>query len=358
VSGPARVPALGPAYARTAPLPGLTAKQLAVRAAILAADAPTDYETVPCPCGSPRPDIVLSDVDRHGLPARNVVCEACGLVRLTPRWKEGRYLRFYEAEYRSLYETSGLSRDAYARSVAESPATRARRGWIEAVWRRRALARPARLVEIGAGGGWNLLGLPSSWERVGYDVDDAYLAVGRDGFGLDLRHGLLADALPALGAADLVLLSHVLEHLPDPSASLRAIANAVAPGALVLIEVPGIFRIHRTNLDPRSYLQNAHTFTYCATTLRDTCWRAGLDVIEADETARAVCMVRTASIGAAPVPDRLPLVRGMVRYLRACDFGFRQYLRLASLPTIGRAAGFLWRRTYFWGVGRFTLPDR
>lgn len=341
-------PALGPAYARAYPPPPLTDRQRAVRTAILSSDDARDYETLGCPCGAPGPDTLVSEIDRYGLPARNVVCQVCGLVRLTPRWRQDRYLRFYQTEYRPLYDSSALSRSEYATWVAGSPAARDRTAWILDVWRRRSGSGPARIVEIGAGGGWNLAGLPREWERVGYDVDDAYLQVGREVFGLQMRHGLIEDALPDLATADIVLLSHVVEHLPDPSGSLRAIGRSIRAAALVLIEVPGIFRIHRTNLDPRSYLQNAHTFTFCAATLRDVCERAGLEVLEADETAQAVCRQGSTQHVPSPHPG---LAEGIVRYLRRCDRGFRQYRWLRGVPAIGRFLAYGWKQAWFGTIG-------
>jgi SAM-dependent methyltransferase len=343
-------PALGPAYGHRAPVPRLTEGQLAARAAIIAADDEQDYESVACPCGSSAPDRLLSEVDRHGLPTRYVICDACGLVRLSPRWCADRYRRFYAAEYRSLYNPSALPKLDYARGVALAPATRERAAWVTAVWGRRSRRGAARIVEIGAGGGWNLARLPRDWDRIGYDLDEVYLAVGREAFGLDMRQGLARDALPELAKADIVLLSHVVEHLPDPSETLRAIVEAMRPGALALIEVPGIFRIHRTNLDPRSYLQNAHTFTFCAATLRDVSERAGLEVLEVDETARATC--RPGAERSAPGPIAHPgLAERIIRYLRGCDFGYRQYRRLRAVPVLGRLLAYGWRRTWFTGVG-------
>jgi SAM-dependent methyltransferase len=350
------VPALGPAYGSGAPLPQLTEAQRTARDAILAADDKHDYESVACLCGSSGSDRVLSEVDRHGLPARYLICEACGLVRLSPRWREERYRRFYITEYRSLYNPSTLPKLEYARAIAAAPATRERVEWVTTVWRQRSGKGSARIVEIGAGGGWNLAGLPRDWERIGYDLDDAYLAVGREAFGLDMRRGLALDALPELANADIVLLSHVVEHLADPSETLRAIGKAMRSDGLALIEVPGIFRIHRTNLDPRSYLQNAHTFTFCAPTLRDVCERAGLEVLEVDETARATCRPPLERL--IPEPTRHPgLAERIVRYLGLCDFGFRQYQRLRSLPLVGRLLAYGWRRTWFAWVGTISYRD-
>jgi SAM-dependent methyltransferase len=278
-----------------------------------------------------------------------VICLGCGLIRLTPRWRERRYRDFYESEYRALYNRSRSPKARYAGEIAGDPSTGARAAWIEQEARRRGLPAIPRVVEIGAGAGWNLARLPSGWSRIGYDVDGEFLEIGRDSLGLDMRHGFVDEAMAEIAAADLVLLSHVVEHFSHPSLVLETIGRQLRPGALLLIEVPGLFRIHRTNLDVRSYLQNAHTFTYCAATLGDACRRAGLDVLGLDETARAVCRASGAESGPFRVREKMP--ERIIRYLQLCNWGYRRYGQLRRLPGIGRAAAALWKRTYYASLG-------
>src|SRR5687767_10937476 len=96
-------PFLGPHYAGgSTRLKKLSKTQTLIRDEILAADSPNDYENVPCLCGSDGPDVLLATVERHGLPCRNVICQACGLIRISPRWRSDRYQTFYEKEYRDL----------------------------------------------------------------------------------------------------------------------------------------------------------------------------------------------------------------------------------------------------------------
>lgn len=343
-------PALGFAYGLAgAPPARLSATQSETRDTIVKADRPEHYEAATCPCGATAGDRLLSEVDRHGLACRNVICLGCGLIRLTPRWREDRYREFYESEYRRLYSPSATSKARYAREAAENPATRTRAAWVEREARSHGAPANARLVEIGAGAGWNLAHLPAGWNRLGYDVDEEYLAIGAASFGAEMRYGFVDEALSEIAAADIVLLSHVVEHFSNPSGILQAIGRRLRPNALLLIEVPGIFRIHSTNLDVRSYLQNAHTFTYCATTLADECRRAGLQVLAVDETARVIC--RSGGSGSGVQRVRTGLAARIIRYLRLCDSGHRYYHRLRRLPGIGRAASALWKRTYFASLG-------
>ena len=51
-------------------------------------------------------------------------------------------------------------------------------------------------------------------------------------------HATFQEALQAAGSADIVTLWDVLEHVPDPRATLREIAAALEPGATLLLGVP------------------------------------------------------------------------------------------------------------------------
>lgn len=349
------LPALGSRFSLAgSPPPDLTPGQASVREAILHRDRPEQYETVSCPCGSEAGDRLLAEVDRHGLPSRNVICLGCGLIRLTPRWREDRYRHFYESEYRALYNRSLSPKATYAGEVAADPSTGERAAWIEQEARHQGIPANPRVVEIGAGAGWNLARLPSGWTRIGYDVDEEFLDIGHGSFRLDMRRGFVDQALVEIAAADLVLLSHVVEHFSHPGVVLEKIGRRLRSGALLLIEVPGIFRIHRTNLDVRSYLQNAHTFTYCAATLDDACRRAGLEVLGINETVRAVC--RGGGGGGGNFGLRKGLPERIIRYLQLCDSGHRRYDRLRRLPGIGVAAAALWKRTYYASLGLLIPP--
>ncbi|MGH7503646.1 MAG: class I SAM-dependent methyltransferase [Longimicrobiales bacterium] len=99
----------------------------------------------------------------------------------------------------------------------------------------------AEVLEIGAGTGAILEELSTrrpKWNLTALDVAEASIAAIRR-LGLhNLREGMIADAsrLPFSDKQfDLAILSHVIEHLPDPTTALRE-AKRVAH--LVIIEVP------------------------------------------------------------------------------------------------------------------------
>jgi SAM-dependent methyltransferase len=334
---------LGPRY-RSTSIPALTRGQAEIRRKLLDTDRAEDWETPACLC-SATGGRVLTDIDRYGLPYRKVLCTDCGLLRVTPRWTAARYASFYQDDYRNLYSPlSGATGADTLRQLADGPGARLVGEFVEHAWQRFGnpqLRRPV-IVEIGAGGGWNLSRLGERWTKIGYDFDERFLELGRTSFGVDMRRGFLAEALPAVATADCVLLSHVLEHVPDPVATLRDLSAAARPDTLILVEVPGVFRLHKTSLDPMRYWQNAHTFTFCARTAVDTCRRAGLDPLSADEWIRLV--LRPSSVASGPVATDPTLARSIERYLRYCEHSHRLAQRCGTLPLVGAAASLAVRR--------------
>ena len=52
--------------------------------------------------------------------------------------------------------------------------------------------------------------------------------------------GSIDDRLPEIGRFDLILLLDVLEHLPDPAATLRRLTSILRPEGSVIVSVPNI----------------------------------------------------------------------------------------------------------------------
>lgn len=336
---------LGTRYRAAAAMPDLTEGQERTRNALVTGDQPQDWEVAPCLCGATG-GRVLTDVDRYGLPYRKVLCPSCGLLRVTPRWTADRYARFYQDDYRNLYSPlSGSSETDTLLRLAKGPGASLVSEFVEKAWDR--FGNPAQkqpvIVEIGAGGGWNLSRLSQRWVKIGYDYDERFLQLGREAFGIDMRLGFLAEALPAIAQADCVLLSHVLEHVPDPVATLTQLRAAVGRETLILVEVPGIFRLHKTSLDPMRYWQNAHTYTFCARTAVATCRRAGLEPLSVDEWIRLV--LRSSAVTANTTQADATLAPSIERYLRYCEASYRLSKGVEAWPLIGPPLSLVIRRS-------------
>lgn len=141
-----------------------------------------------------------------------------------------------------------------------------------------------RVLDVGCGsGGFLDLMRWQGWDAQGLEPDQEAVDLARRR-GLDVMHGTV-DRLTDYPAAsfDAVTMSHVIEHLHDPVATLRACVRLLAPGGLMYIATPNldargraIFGRHWIGIDaPR------HLVLFTWDSLEDAARAAGLTVIGA-----------------------------------------------------------------------------
>jgi SAM-dependent methyltransferase len=141
---------------------------------------------------------------------------------------------FYTAGY-SLEHDEGMKMGRWRALGARTKAAHAR------TLSARAGVAPRRVVEIGCGDGSLLLALAEAWPHAtfdGFELSPPAIEIAR-GRGIPRAGRLEAydgERVPADDRAyDLAVLSHVLEHVPDPAPLLREAARVADR---VLVEVP------------------------------------------------------------------------------------------------------------------------
>jgi SAM-dependent methyltransferase len=108
------------------------------------------------------------------------------------------------------------------------------------------------LRALGIGSGARVLDFGANWgygthqlQRAGFDTEAFELSVPRAAFGRELGIEIQTDLAAVSGPFDAIYSSHVLEHVPDPLATLRDLLERVRPGGLVLAHTPNGSREHR-----------------------------------------------------------------------------------------------------------------
>ena len=97
----------------------------------------------------------------------------------------------------------------------------------------------------------------------------------RDELELDVTTGFIASYRYPSGMFDLIILSHVLEHLNDPVGSLSILRDWLAPDGLIFIAVPNIDEMCRLHSKGNMF-HYGHIWNSSPSTLRITCGIAGL----------------------------------------------------------------------------------
>jgi SAM-dependent methyltransferase len=203
------------------------------------------------------------------------------------------YSDFYSKEYRALYvgknqATESFFDQQYAHGIQIYS------------YMKPLLNKPIEdilVVEVGVGAGGILKAFSEAGAQVvGCDLGSDYLEYGRLVHGLDLRFGFFED-LQLDRNPDLVIYSHVLEHVLDPVAEMRKVACALGPGGLVYIEVPGVRSIPNVySYDFLKYLQSAHTFHFTRQTLENLMEKSGYRSLQSDERVIAVFLANDDSL--------------------------------------------------------------
>ena len=97
-----------------------------------------------------------------------------------------------------------------------------------------------RLLEVGSGNGATLETLANlGWDVEGVDFDPAAVECGIKR-GLRVRQGTLAELKLLSASFDVIVSSHVIEHLPDPSDFLRECHRLLKPGGHLVAITPNL----------------------------------------------------------------------------------------------------------------------
>ncbi|MHB9091376.1 MAG: class I SAM-dependent methyltransferase, partial [Chloroflexota bacterium] len=142
------------------------------------------------------------------------------------------------------------------------------------------LAEP-RLLDVGCGAGLFLRQAQTAgWQARGIEPSASAVAYARGRFGLEIHLGTLADAPLAGETFDIITLWHVLEHTPDPVATLRQGAGLLAPGGMLLVAVPNFGSLEALLFGRRWYSLDAprHLYDFVPATLEALLAKAGLAV--------------------------------------------------------------------------------
>ncbi len=239
------------------------------------AESPAAWENPACPlCGSESARRLFVARDRLlGRPGEFPVvrCSGCGLVFLKPRPTKEALGAYYPDDYYPLDQQPSPEAEAVAHDLL---------GSVSTVAHGRGLRQP-RILDIGCGVGLFLHRAEEAGMAVqGIELSASAVNYARTNYGLDVHHGTLGDANIPLACRDIVVMWHVLEHLPDPLAGLRQVAGILAPGGVLLAAVPNFDSYEARLFGRRWYSLDAprHLIHFTPATLTIAVEQAGLQV--------------------------------------------------------------------------------
>ena len=224
-----------------------------------------------CPlCQSNRRKEIYAGVGRPSEPGGWTLsrCRNCRCGYIDPRPNLATVGRLYSAYYTHVSpgnggESAGLRKRIldgylsrrYGYGRASSPLARlvplipGARGMASQHVRDLDAPRPGgRLLDVGCGNGAFLVRMRElGWEVSGLEVDPVSAAHARSA-GVEVAEGPLVEGTFPANHFDAITLSHVIEHLHDPVATLRACRAVLKPGGRIWIATPNLDAVGRRAL--------------------------------------------------------------------------------------------------------------
>ncbi len=224
------------------------------------------------------------------------MCERCGFVFLanppTPEEITSFYADSYQAHRHHVYEYEAAVQRLKDKGSYEIKAASMRdfKEYINTT---------SKVLEIGTGYGTFLRALRDTYSCTVEGIEPGEIAarVANEHYGLDVMHGSLDQFLQKNTDTrhtpfDLIIMLHVLEHLPFPFESLKAIHTLLSDEGLLYLAVPNVAAPEEA---AEKFFHFEHLSYFSPKTLLDILVRSGFKIIRYEERPRELVMVATKS---------------------------------------------------------------
>jgi 2-polyprenyl-3-methyl-5-hydroxy-6-metoxy-1,4-benzoquinol methylase len=211
-------------------------------------------------------------------------CQTCGFAHVVPLPSVEELEEVYRENY---YQSEKPCYLAYAREdeTWHQMSFGDRYALFEGLLR----ADRRRILDVGTGPGFFLAtGRDRGWTAQGMEPSRQAACHARE-LGLDIVEGFLSrETVTRLGEYDVVHMSEVLEHVPDPAEIVRLARSVLAPSGLICISVPNDYNPFQDVLDkadgfPHWWVQPPHHLNYFNfATLSGLLERQGFEVVGKD----------------------------------------------------------------------------
>lgn len=163
------------------------------------------------------------------------------------------------------------------------------------------------------------------WRVKGVEPDGRAVEFSRNVYGIDVCHGTLKSADLDRESADAVVMLHVIEHVDDPAANVRAVMQILRSGGIFVVETPVYDSLMYRLLGrrERSISCNGHVFFYTESTLVRLLNNCGFTIIKTERVGRTMSLARLLwSIGVMSKSDAIQRLLAIVGRKFALDKRF------------------------------------
>ncbi|MSR16378.1 MAG: class I SAM-dependent methyltransferase [Methylococcaceae bacterium] len=210
----------------------------------------------------------LSNVGRDGT-LRTVICKNCSLVWSDPFPIDT--TEYYQKNYRILYKGTYSPKIKHIYRAANVAVERYKRLSSHLVGKEKVL-------EIGSGGGeFSYLLTKKGFDVSAIEPNEGYGNYSKEKYGLNIQIGFAQNLEFAVETFDFITMSHVLEHVDNPTTMLEKLRTWLKPNGILALEVPNVEAVCQS---PKSTFHTAHLFNFNPETLALLAEKTGFSVVQ------------------------------------------------------------------------------
>ena len=256
-----------------------------------------------CPLCKNENSTIISETERFSLPISFQICNGCGLI-FSSEYFSNEFSEYYYSQIYNRYKNGRSAIDLFKNRISESAYCWKRYQYIKTNLGNE-FCKIHIIMEPGCNDGCNLYPFHKEGKEVyGCDYDENRMEAGRSA-GVNITSGSI-DALLNLDIkADLIILSHVIAHIPNLDEFLQKVRNIIRPSGWVYIETPGYkwsvkqrknqnnISGYKSNNDFLSFLQFEFCYIFELETLKLLLRKNGFKFIKGDEVIRSIFQPNT-----------------------------------------------------------------
>ena len=257
---------------------------------------------------------VTSDVRPWEAGGELAVCGRCGTVQKprTDKW-HAEIANTYET-YDLYHQSGGEDHPVFDQTsgLAAGRSTCLIRNLVQEV----SLGKHGRILDVGCGKGGFLSAFQScrpGWQLEGFDQQEAGGQALESIPGIAAYHSDSVEGIP--GTFDLIVLNHVLEHVPEPTTFLVEIGRKLGPAGRLVVQVPNIDR------NPYDLVVVDHCIHFGTGSLRQLVSQAGfaIDVFSENWLPKELTLVARPVPGGERIdlPDEYASAASRAEHIRA-----------------------------------------
>jgi SAM-dependent methyltransferase len=219
-----------------------------------------------------------------------VKCNKCGLMYSNPRAKDPDCVEIENYDPELTRQVTESQRPRFEKEKLQVRDYVATKAFFNGLYPDRGL-----VLEVGCGMGFMLdYYRQDGWKVLGVEPNVGYCQYIEEEMKIEVIPKILEEAEVPDATADLVILLHVIEHVPSPTATLREIFRVLKPGGHLLMETPRYDSLTFKLLGrrERSVSCNGHIYFFTTETLRKEAEKAGFEAVKLQLVGRSLSMER------------------------------------------------------------------